>query len=173
MINPWVLLGVAIAWGLSLFAVGSWQRADGAAVERAEWQARDNAALTQANETIERLNREARAREEKNAADIAAIGAKHAQEKENLEERRRRDVTAARDGAIKLRVAGACPARASGSEGGPVVPATGGGDDATTAELPPTVAANLLDLVNEADAVVVQLTACQATITTYLKGGDP
>ena len=51
--NPWVLLGVVLAWIASLVAVGTWQRHDGAAETVARYEKRDNASLIQANATID------------------------------------------------------------------------------------------------------------------------
>ena len=106
-----------------------------------------------------------RLKEHKRAETLAAIGATHEQEKADLEKRRRADVAAARAGALKLRVANACPA----SNAGETSAAPGVGNDATTAELPREITEDLLGLANDADEVVTQLGACQNTIREYLK----
>lgn len=158
--NPWVILGIAVMWALSLLGVGKWQRADGRAAERVEWQERDNKELADANATIKRLNDEARATEEKRAADMNVIATNYAKGYENAEARRRRDVAAARDGALVLRI----PASACGSGGGetgPPRPAAAGGDGAPAIELPRAVTADLFALADDADQVADQLRSCQ------------
>jgi prophage endopeptidase len=173
--NPWVLLGIAGTWLASLVAVGFWQHDAGATARDAYWQARDNEALVAANTTIERLNNEARETERARALQLFRIGENHAAEKDAAERRRRDDVANARSGALKLRVAGACPARSGDGAAAASAAPAGGGDGSTTAELPGEVTAALLDLANDADQVVRQLTACQATVLTYLdpKGASP
>lgn len=161
--NPWVLLVAGIAWVVSLALVGSWQRDDGETAERSKWQAKESAALKQANATIDKQNADARAKEKQNADALAKIGEKHAKDNETNAAQAKRDVAAARDGALRLRVPGACPASRNGPAAQPVTPA-GGRDDSTTGELPREVVANLLQLANDADAIVGQLTACQAVI---------
>lgn len=173
-LDPWVILGVVLAWIASLAAIGVWQNDAGHTDERVSWQAKDNAELKAANATIQLLNDEARAQEHKHAADMAAIGAQHAKERNDSEARHRRDVADARDGALKLRVAGACKADPGGA--GAASTAAPGRDDSTTAELPGAVAADLLDLANDADDTVQQLTACQAVVKTFYptsEGGSP
>lgn len=163
MLNPWVILGVAVMWALSLFAVGKWQREDGRTAERTEWQARDNAALTAANATIKRLNDEARATETRRVDEMATLAINYSKGFKDAEAQRLRDVAAARDGSLVLRVpAAACGA--GGGEAGAFGPPAPGGDGAPTTELPATVTADLLALANEADQVVLQLTACQKIV---------
>lgn len=169
MPNPWVILGVAIVWGLSLFAVGKWQRADGATAERVAWQDRENEELRAANELIGVLNNHARALEQKHAEEMAAIGAKHAKEMADAEAIRRRDQAAIRDGALKLRIASSriCP---GGSASGETGPAPGERDGAATVELPQQITSDLFDLANDADQVADQLRACQGVIQSDRRG---
>lgn len=165
--NPWVILAAVLFFFASLFGVGKWQNKVGHETERAAWLEKDNAALTQANATIERLNREARASEQKTASTIATMGEQHAKAIEALEVRRRRDVVAARDGSIKLRVAGACPASPGRGGAAEAAAAPGVGDGAASIELPREVTADLLALANDADQVADQLTSCQSVVRAY------
>lgn len=162
--NPWVILGLVLLWATSLFGVGKWQREDGRTAERVESQAREIETVTAANAKIKQLNDAARAAEHASAVAIATIGAEHASAIETLEARRRRDVAAVRDGAIKLRVAGTC----TPSPGGSAVPearaAPGLGDGAQSIELPREATDFLLGLANDADQVADQLRSCQSIV---------
>jgi hypothetical protein len=174
MMNPWVLLGVGLVWLASLVGVGAWQREDGATAERTTWQAKENKEITAANAAIERLNREARASEAEHAEQIAAIGAAHEADREAFEKRRRQDVADARSGALRLRVPGGCTSPGGSAPSTPAAP-TGSGNDAAGGELPTEIAANLFELVADADANTRQLTACQAVVRSYFteKGASP
>jgi len=167
-VNPWLLLAIAILWGLSIAASATkWAKLKVAEV-RAEYLVRDNNALIEANAAIERLQEEARATEAKRVADMNVIASNYAKGYQNAETRRRADVAAARDGALVLRIPAAalCP---GGSETGPPRPAAAGGDGAATVELPRAVAADLLALANDADQVADQLRACQAVVISDRK----
>lgn len=161
-LNPWVLLGVGLAWLASVGAVGYLQRQDGGRAERLICQTNESAALKQVNATIERLNTEARAQERSHQIALFTIGEKHEQERQAAEVQRRRDVDAARRGDLRLRVAGACAPRPSGA--GEASAAAPVGDGRTDAELPRETAAALLELADAADEIVLQLAACQAVI---------
>lgn len=167
MVNPWVILGIVLAWVASLGVVGKWQNTAGHESERVEWQARDNKQLAAANAKIVSLTAAARATEQKTNATIATMGADHAKEIEILEVRRRHDVVAARDGAIKLRVHGACPASPGGGAAGEVAAAPGNGDGGAGIELPREITGDLLALANDADQVADQLRACQGVVRAY------
>lgn len=163
MLNPYILLAVAVLWAISLFGVGKWQRADGRAAERVEWQAKEVAQVTAANAAIKRLNDEARAKERASADAMAALSAKLSTERAANEARRKADAAAIRAGDLRLRIpASACSS--GGSETGPPRHTAGGGDGAATVELPRAITGDLLDLANDADQVADQLRACQAVI---------
>lgn len=161
--NPWVILGVVLAWIASLGAVGVWQNKAGHTDERVAWQGKENSELVAANRKIADLENAARAMEQQHAATVAAIGEQHAKDREALEVQREHDVAAARDGALKLRIAGACK-RPDPSPAAETRPSPGGGDDSTTGELPRAVAADLFALADDADLVAKQLGACQAVV---------
>lgn len=164
--NPWIIVAVLVAWIASLWAVGLWQNDAGRTSERVSWQAKDNKELVAANKEIQRLNDAARAKEHEQAAQLAAIGAAHAKELEDLDAQRRRDVADAHSGARKLRVPGGCkPTGGSPAAEGPAAPARS--DDATTAELPRQITADLLELADDADRNTRQLGKCQAVVETY------
>lgn len=169
MLNPWVLLGIVVAWIGSLVAVGVWQNDLGHTEERVTWQGEQITQLTVAKAEIERLNNDARAKEAAGAAQQAAIGADYEKRLQDAEAQRAADVAAARSGRIVMRIPGACPA--AGGSGAPTTstPAVGG-DGRTTGELPGPIAADLLGLADDADRNTKQLTACQSVVNSYLKG---
>ena len=159
--NPWVLLGVGVAWLASLVGVGYWQRQDGALAEKTQCQARENDGLTKANATIKRLEDEARDREAQHAAHMDAIGKWLAKENQDAETRQRRAVDNAR--ALVLRNQPACVG-AGGGEAGPPRPAASGGDGPAACELPATAVRDLFQLVGDADTGMRALAACQAVV---------
>lgn len=152
-----------LAWAASLCAVGFWQNDAGHVAERTEWQKRDNKQLIAANDTIQRLQTEARAREQDHAARLSEISTTYQQELQDADVQRRSDVAAVRAG-YRLRV----PVTTAPGSGIGAVPAAGAAacrcDDRTGAELPDTVTADLLGLAADANAIVRQLTACQSVI---------
>lgn len=109
---------------------------------------------------------EARTKEHQRAESLAKVGADLEKENATLKDQRKRDVAAIRSGELRLRVANACPGPSTGPEASTPSSIS---NDATTAELPREVAEDLLSLANDADEVVNQLGACQATIREYLK----
>ena len=104
-------------------------------------------------------------------ADLDRIGADHAKEMARADARRQRDIADARSGALRLSIPSSCnpdgssPAQAGG-------PAAGGDGQART-ELPSEVTASLFALADDADAVVSQLSACQAVIISDRQSFPP
>jgi prophage endopeptidase len=167
-LNPWLLLGVGIAWLASLAAVGTWQREDGALAEKTAWQAKEVAELAAANAEIQRLQAAATRDHRQHELRLAAVDTELSKSRRSLEERTRNDRRAARDGSERLRIPGACPPANVDREAA-ATPAPGRSDGAADAELPGPLAAALHDLANEADAIVEQLTACQAVVLSDRK----
>lgn len=161
--NPWVLLGVAVMWGLSLFAVGRWQREDGRTAERVAWQGKANEELVQANASILSLTGARLADERRHVDEMAAVSAQLAKERATHEAQRTRDAAAIRDGTLRLRIATAsiCP---GGNQAGTPGTPTPGGDGPATVSLPDALARDLLDLANDADQVADALRACQSIV---------
>jgi hypothetical protein len=122
------------------------------------------AQLAAANAQITRLEEAARAEEARRVQDMNVIAANYAKGYEDAEERRRRDVAAARDGALKLRVSASVCAGAGGGSAAAPGPARPVGDGAATIELPPAITADLFALVDDADQVADQLRSCQQIV---------
>lgn len=127
---------------------------------REEYDARDAAAA----DALEKINAANRAETLRKAEQMAAIGAKHEEEKARAIQETRDSVLAElRSGKLRLRIPfGGCPARS-----GQATASAGIGDDA--AEVSGAYGIDLavadsIALAAEADAYVK---ACQATITAY------
>ena len=164
MVNPWVLLGIGIAWLASLTAVGWWQNDAGHKAERLKWQQRESQELRDANQALTNLQNKYRSTEQWHAEQLASIASARENERINHEKRRQADVAAARSGAVRLRFnAPTCPAADGGATPEAAAPA-GERDGQARGELPPEIAADLLTLANDADDVARQLGDCQAVI---------
>ena len=170
--NPYVLIAVGVLWALSVAGASvKWAGLKVAEVQSA-YLARDNTALADANAEIQRLQDAARATEAQRVQDMNTIAANYGKGYEDAEARRRRDVAAARDGALVLRVpASAC--RTGPSEAGPAGSSSPGGDGAAPLQLPgaagggvlpPEITADLYALADDADQVADQLRACQSVV---------
>jgi hypothetical protein len=162
--NPWLLLGVLLLWLASLVAVGSWQREDGATVERSAWQGRENAELRTANGRIRELEEGARHEEAAHALALQEKSAAYERKLIDEQDLHARDIAAVRAGARKLRDPGAttrCPVRSDAAQAGP---GAGERDGEAGGELSPAAAEFLLGEASRANAIVEQLTACQAIV---------
>lgn len=170
--NPWVIVAALVA----LAAAGAggsyvgWKMRDADAqkerVAVANARAQEAAVAAKKIKDLEERNR---AEEAQHATELAVIGAEHEQKEQALEDRRRRDVAAARDGALKLRVPGACPVQPGGGEPNQVA-AGAVQHPAATGELPGPIAAALLELANDADQVVGDLNECLAVVAADRAG---
>jgi prophage endopeptidase len=169
LLNPRVLLAV----GLLAAAVGAYLWVDhrgyarGAAATEATWQAREAEELSKANAEIEKLNREARARETAYAMDLEAVASDYEKDLRNAKRSRDAAMAALRAGTLELRDPGAAPCQGAGAGRPGEAPAGAGRrDGGADGRLSGEAAAFLLDLAAEADAVVLQLHACQRVVQT-------
>lgn len=159
--NPWIILGIVVAWLASLAGVGYWQNEAGHTDERVLWQTKESKELKLANFEIQRLNDKARKAESDGAANVAAIGAELEQEKRNHAKTRVARDTALRSGHERVSVAVA-GCESPGGGGRPETAAGSGESPAARAYLHPEVAANLEQLAGEADDTARDLNACLA-----------
>lgn len=161
--TAYLYLIAAMLWALSLGAVGVWQNGAGHDAERVLWKDREVEELRLANAEIERLHADALAAEHRHAKNIADISVGYQKEINNARVQRDREVAAARSGALVLRFG------AAASEAGPglrtaTCSGSGGRDGSAPGELPRAIAADLLDIVGDADDVARQLAACQRVV---------
>lgn len=160
-VNPWLILVVVLAFvGQGLF-IGKWQHGVGRNAEKVEWQARDNAALSAANEAINRLTAEARNTEKAHAKRLADIGAHNVKENQDAEVRTRRAIDRATS--LVLRQQPSCPRSGDGAAT-EATAATGLGNGQAGCELPAQAVRDLFQLVGDADRDVRQLADAQAVI---------
>lgn len=132
-----------------------------------------NAAHAATLDTLDRTNRDAlqaatdnaRAIEQRYTAQMAALDLKHTQELQNAQDRTEADIAAVRAGELRLRNRFTCDNTASPGGGVPPAGAGSGLGDATRGTgLQPADGEFLIRLAGRADAVVLQLRACQAIV---------
>lgn len=163
-INPWVLIVAGLVWIASLGAVGSWQRHDGAAVERTGWQSKENEELRKKNARIVELENKAKADQASHGLALDSIASNYERKLSNANEQRKKDVAAVLAGSIRLRDPGAASLRPVSGGICPPVAGASLSDGRSTGELSPTAAGFLLNLTNDADDVARQLAEAQAVI---------
>lgn len=162
--NPWILLGLVLAWIGSVAGVGWWQNDAGSTAERVIWQEREMKALAKSNKAIQEANDAARETEREHATAMDGIAKDYERRLKDAKDQKDRDVAAAYSGAIGLRIPRALPGAAGTGEAAHAASSPGQCDVGAQAELPREAAANLLAIANDADAVTDQLAACQAII---------
>lgn len=162
--NPWLMLGLVLAWIASLFAVGSWQNDAGHVAEKSAWQTRENIELAQANAKIIVLNQAVRDQEHRSAEQINQIAIVYEKDKSHEIEKRDAVIAHLRAGTLRL----FDPASAIGTDGnttGQTAASSRCGDGTASGELSGQTGEFLVSLASESDEVVRQLTTCQSVIT--------
>ena len=162
--NPYVIIGLLVAWGASLVGVGWWQNDAGHVAERTTWQARENGELRTANATIKALQEQARKDEQTHAAALAAVSTDYERKLSDANKQRAADVAAIRAGTIRLRDPNPTGLRACGGLAAQVGAGAGRRDGPEGGELSEAAAGFLLEFASDADDVARQLTACQAVV---------
>lgn len=162
--NPWLIIGLLVAWGASLFGVGTWQNDAGHIAERTSWQTRENTELRTANGKIKGLEDDARTAEQNHAAALAAISTDYERKLFDANKQRAADVAAVRAGTLRLRDPDATGLRACGSVAPETGSSAGGRDGAQGGELSESATEFLYSLANDADDVARQLASCQAVV---------
>lgn len=134
----------------------------------ARYAQRDNDQLKAAHDRIQTLQNEARAAEAKRAADLAAISSWFQGKLSAQSKQHERDLAAVRDDSLVLRDPGHTQpaANCGGSSQSQTGAPASGRDGEARAQLSDAAAGFLLGEANRADAIVNQLTACQAVITS-------
>lgn len=162
--NPYLILGLLVAWGLSLAGVGAWQNNAGHVAERSAWQDRESAELRLANATIIDLNVEARAAEYDHATALAAISTDYQGRLTDANKQRATDAAAVRAGTLRLRDPYPAGLRACGSVAAETGAGAGGRDGRAAGELSAEITGDLFELVDDADRLAEQLGACQRVV---------
>lgn len=157
----------------SFLAYGGNRFKAGELAERGVWMQRENAELTVANARIIELERAARAQEQRNADQLAAASKTYQESIEHEKATHDRTVADLRSGARRLRIELARRPAAAGDTAGTAGPGAGRCDGEARAELSAAAAEFLVGLAGEADAVVHQLTACQAVVESDRQINQP
>jgi len=150
---------------VGLIAISSYIAGDRnrAKIDAGEQAQRDLKAATEAQAAYKSLSEQYRAKEQAQAQAFAAVSAQYQKRIANNETQRLADLTAVESRALVLRDPNADP-KACGNQAASTTPGASGSNGAKGADLPAKTAGFLLGLANEADAVVGQLTACQAIL---------
>ena len=147
-------------------------RSDGAALEAANTLKRDNKALVEASDKLEKAQARVAALEREDALSKAAASTKYQEDLKNVEDKKNRTIADLRAGLVRLRD----PGRQHQSNPG-VVPERGpgdsGGDGKAGAELSGETSEFLVSEATRANKIVLQLTACQKELTTTIKTCTP
>jgi hypothetical protein len=174
-ISPNLLIGlailaalVALLWGVRAYLSSVYEdgRERGVAETVAQYAKRDNQALRDA--IAAKLTAEARvaATEIKAQATFALLAADYQKDVDNAEARNRDVLNDLRAGALRLRDPGAtaCAAVSAGGQGAATPGAATRSNDQAGGELSAQFAGFLLSEAARADAITLQLGACQAVI---------
>lgn len=162
--KPYIIIGLLIAWALSLVGVGAWQNEAGHVAERVEWQARENKELVDANAAIKALEEKYRKAEQDHAAALGAIATNYEGKLSNATKQRAADLAAIRAGTLRLRDPGASGKCPDGDPMPGIAAAPGVGDDRAAGELSQRANEFLLGEASRADSIAEQLAACQQVV---------
>lgn len=164
MTNPYVILGLILAWLASCAGVGYWQHQAGVTVTTEKYERRDNIELTKANDRITELEQQYRAEEQAHAAALSLIAANYEKEKQDANAKTAALIAAARAGALRLYGHQTTGVPATGSQTAPTAPAAGGCDGAGNRGFSAGDSEFLLALGGRANAVRDKLTTCQSIV---------
>lgn len=164
MINPWIILGVLIAWIGSLVSVGYWQNGVGEESERVIWQGKENKEIKDANAKILELTYTARDKENKHNVALNDVSKTYQEKLTNVDIEKDKFIAGVRNGTIVLRQPATRSEKAGGSIGSETIASASGRDGEARAELYDTTSEFLLSESARADKIVEQLNACQAVV---------
>lgn len=162
--NPYLIIALIAAWGVSLFGVGAWQRHDGAVTERTAWQTRENVEIRESGDKIKTLEEDARQAEQDKAMALASISTDYERKLSDANKQRAADAAAVLSGSLRLRDPSATGLRACGGLATETAAGSGKRDGGASGDLSGEAANFLLSLANEADDVARQLAACQRVV---------
>ncbi|UCV26790.1 lysis system i-spanin subunit Rz [Ferribacterium limneticum] len=161
--NPYLILALIVAWGLSLVGVGNWQYDAGVTSERLVWQSQQSTQLRTALADVSRLQKQARDDEATHAKALADNSAHYQEQLLNEKATNARRVADIRNGTLKLRQPTGLNANAASGVKAPGT-SPSGCDGQAGAEFSIETAEYLYNLAGEADEVVIQLGACQQVV---------
>lgn len=164
MINPYIIIGLILAYVGSIVGVGYWQRQDGAMSERDAWQKRENTQLIATARRIKSLEDDYRKKEQDAQVTIVAISTNYQKELSNADKQHEMDITAIRNGTLRMRDPGAPSLRTLGCIPTQTASPAGGRDGETGTELSNQLAEFLDSEAIRANKIVSQLGHCQEII---------
>jgi hypothetical protein len=169
LLNPTVLLGLALAGALGWGSIQTWrlEAANGRTASLVgEYAVRDAKAQEAATIALQAAQTRARTAEQKSATDVAAVSVKYEQEKANVAKHTQKTIADLHTGALSLRVTLADSAaqgdRGGTSETGAAAGKCDGGTGSGLLSEPDS--AFLVAEAGRADEIVAQLTAAQTVI---------
>lgn len=136
----------------------------GGKVNDAKWERRELALQQDAATKIAAANLRIINNEREHAKQIATIAADYEAQKDIQSRRTDAVIADLRNRNLRLSIGATCAS--SGNAAATTAASTGSSDGATRAELSDTAAEFLIGEANRADAVVAQLTACQAVVAS-------
>lgn len=163
IVTGW-LYAIALAVIVAAFAgVYVWGRSDGRALEASEWQQRELAINAATAAKLKEANDKLIATERAHADALAGVSADYQRRLKEADDAKQGVINSLRAGTRKLYIGAKCPA--PGGNAVPGIAASPAGPDAEPrAELSEPASEFLVGLASEADAVAVQLAACQAVV---------
>lgn len=162
MPNPWVILGLVLAWLASMAAVGAWQHKAGVTSEHDQWETREAKINSDAAVLIKAADDKVRDAEHVAAANISAIDADYQLKLKGKDDALAIALNTVRAGG-KLFTHSTCPAPA-GNAANQTTTSTGSGNGQARCQFSDADSDFLLRLGSEADKVADQLTSAQAVI---------
>lgn len=155
-------LAAVVAGGLALTGAYFYGRHDGAALEIARWEKRDNDELRRVNAELDAAHRKLRDQEHAAADRLQQVSGEYQRELTDVREQTRSRLAAVAAG-FRLRDPAAAAAVCPGGVPG-VAAGAGGRNGAAPGDLSGEATAFLLQLAGEADEVAKQLKACQDVV---------
>lgn len=162
-LGKWLIITALIA--MALFTGAMYERNVQHQKDLADFDKERQAQTTANLKAVGLLDAKYRKLEQDDKADKAQIGATYDKKIADLKSQRDRDVAAAGSRALRLSIPSNCP-HTDGSGPAPTGGPAASGDDPTRTYLPQQVTSDLFALADDADAIAVQLTACQAVIVS-------
>lgn len=172
IVPPWMrLAGIALAAAF-LFSAGMALEGELKDGEIAEIQLAHKQALADATKAKMAAEEAVRVAENKAARDLATLSDNFTKEQEHEKTAANQRIADLLSANVRLRVAVQRPAAGSCAPGGPT-PAASVGDGQATEALAPATAGRLARRYADYNAIVDQLSLCQATIEEYLELAGP
>lgn len=160
-LGRWVVITALVA--MALFTGAIYERNVQHQKDLADFD-KERQAQTLANlKAVGLLDAKYRKKEQDDKVEKEKIGADYEKKLADKDAQRARDVASARAGSLRLSIPSNCP-HADGSSATQTSGPAANGDDPARTYLPAETSASLIALADDADAIVLQLGACQAVI---------